>query len=342
MDIALALGGGGIKGLAHIGVLESLESAGLRVRAIAGTSVGGLIGAVYAAGYRPREILEIVESLNPARMYARLAGDGPSLLGYAGLAEALVETLGESTFEELRIPFACTAVDTRTSQEVYLNDGRVIDAVLATIAIPGIFPPKIRGDAELVDGGVLDPVPVNLARCMNPRLPVIAVALNPEQSQWRKIPQFNIVPTPNLPIPSPLLEGFARLRIGQAMRIFLHSMDITSRMLTELRLEVDRPEVIVRPDVHQYGMLDQVVPGELVRAGREAAALAVPDIRRSLSWSNTILRVLRSPSERRKHHRPEPAFPAFYAEENAAPPAHNGNHTEDETQSASAAPELHR
>lgn len=295
MDICLALGGGGIKGIAHIGVIDCLEKAGFRIRAIAGTSVGGLVGSVYASGYSPSEIQAIIESINPSRMYARQPGDGPSLLGYTGLAEALVAVLGENQFTDLKIPFACTAVDIRSSEEVYLNDGLVIDAALATMAIPGIFPPKIRGDAELVDGGILDPIPVQLARTLAPRLPVIAVALNPPREEWHHIPQIHIAPSPSIPIPSPLIEGFARLRIGQAMRIFINSMDVTSRMLTELRLEVDRPDVVIRPDVHAYGMLDTVVPGVLVEAGYQAAEHAIPEIHKALSWSKTVLRILRSP-----------------------------------------------
>ena len=296
MDISLALGGGGIKGLAHIGVLECLEDAGFKIRSIAGTSVGGLVGAVYAAGYTPREILAVVNSINPDKLYVRHPSDAPSLLGYTGLADALVDVLGESQFTDLKIPFACTAVDTKTTHEIYLNEGRVLDAVLAAIAIPGIFPPLIRGNAELVDGGILDPIPVNLARCMSPKLPVIAVALNPDRADWHRIPEFNIVPPPSLPIPAPLIEGFSRMRIGQAMRMFLHSMDITARMLTELKLEVDKPDVIIRPDVHDYGMLDAVEPEKLVEAGRRGAVEAVPRIHKSLSWSNTIKRVLRSPT----------------------------------------------
>jgi NTE family protein len=295
MEVSLALGGGGIKGIAHIGVLDALEKAGFTIRAIAGTSAGGLIGAVYAAGYSPKEILEIIGSLKPDHLYARRPGDAPSLMGYSGLAETLTEVLGETRFSDLKIPFACTAVDLRATQEVYLSDGLVVDAVLATIALPGIFPARLSGETELVDGGVLDPVPVNLARLLAPRLPVIAVPLNPAREEWHRIPQLNFTPPASLPIPSPLVEGFARMRIGQSIRVFLHSMDITARMLTEMRLEVDKPDVILRPDVHDHGLLDIVVPGEVVEAGRRAVAEAMPEIRRSLSWVNTLRRVVRAP-----------------------------------------------
>lgn len=293
MDISLALGGGGIKGISHIGVLTCLEDAGFRIHAIAGTSVGALVGAVYAAGYPPGEIVEIVESIPQKRLYARLPGDGPSLLGYAGLAEALTAVLGDCKFSDLKIPFACTAVDINSSQEIYLNEGSVLEAALASIAIPGVFPAKLRGKAELVDGGVLDPVPVNLARQMAPGLPVIAVALTPAKERWDNTPpQFNMPPVMPLPIPSPIMEGFARMRIGQAFRIFVHSMDITMRMLAELRLEADKPDFIIRPNVDRYGMLDFAIPAELVRLGEESVRQSLPELKRVLSWQNALLRRL--------------------------------------------------
>ncbi|NLG97331.1 MAG: hypothetical protein GX491_08225 [Chloroflexi bacterium] len=293
MDISLALGGGGIKGISHLGVLACLEEAGFKIRAIAGTSAGALVGAVYAAGYSPGEILKIVESIPQKRLYARLPGDGPSLLGYAGLAEALTAVLGDCTFSDLKIPFACTAVDINTSQEIYLNEGSVMEAAFASIAIPGVFPTKIRGKAELVDGGVLDPVPVNLARRIAPDVPVVAVVLNPAKERWDSIPpQFNMPAVMPLPIPSPIIEGFARMRIGQAFRIFVHSMDITMRMLSELRLEVDKPDFIIRPNVDRYGMLDFAVPAELVRLGEESARQSLPELKRMFSWQNVLLRRL--------------------------------------------------
>lgn len=300
MQISLALSGGGIKGIAHIGVIERLKQAGISIGAVAGTSVGALIGAVYAAGYQPEEIERLLENVDRKGLYARQPGDGPSFLGYTGLAHILVEILGDSQFSDLKIPFACTAVDIRTAQEIYINHGPVVEAVLASIAIPGVFPPKLRGEMELVDGGLLDPVPVNLARCMAPRLPVVAVALNPPRAEWSRIPQFNMIPTSvPLPIPPPIVEGFARMRIGQAFQLFLQSTDITARMVTELRMEVDKPDVIVRPEVHQYGLLDNVEPGTLIDAGSHAAELALPQIQRALSWPNTVLRILKQPSRAR-------------------------------------------
>lgn len=294
MDIVLALGGGGMKGLAHLGVIDYLEQSGFKIRAVAGTSIGGVIGSVYASGLTPSQILSLVENMNPGKLYTRRPEDGPSILGYGGLAELLLSVLDDKQFSDLCIPFACTAVDIRTSREVYLRQGRVLDAALATMAIPGVFPPKFRGEMELIDGGMLDPVPVNLARLLAPDLPVVAVVLNPERKDWDRLPFFSM-PSIQLPIPSPIIEGFARLRIGQAFQIFAQSLDISMRMLTELRLEVDKPDVIIRPDVHQYGILDTVIPKAVYDTGLAAASEAMSTLRKSLAWPNTFLRRFRRP-----------------------------------------------
>lgn len=292
-DIALALGGGGVKGIAHIGVIRRLEEEGYRIRAVAGTSAGGLVGAVYAAGYSEHEIEEIVENADRSRLFARGAKEGPSLMGLSGLTEGLIRLLGDRRFEELRIPFACTAVDLNTAQEVILSQGRVLDAVLATIAVPGVFPPKEMGKASLIDGGVMDPVPVALARWLAPSLPVIAVVLSPVPEGWRHLPSTARSLMPSSPIPIPFLEQFSRLRIAQAFDIFTRAIDITSLMLAELRLEAEKPDAIIRPEVWQYGMLDEVDPHELIWMGEKATAETLKQIKKSTTWQRQFSRRFR-------------------------------------------------
>ncbi len=293
-EIALALGGGGIKGIAHIGVMERLMAEGYTIGAIAGTSAGGLVGSVYAAGYDPCEIVEILRSADRGSLFARVAGDGPSLMGLSGLAQMLLNILGDRRFEDLEIPFACTAVDLKTAQEVILSQGRVYDAVLATIAVPGVFPPRVIGDAELIDGGVADPVPVALARWLAPRMPVIAVTLSPVPEGWRHLPSTarSLIPS-RTPIPGALLEQFSRLRFAQAFDVFARSMDITSLMLGELRLQIEQPDAIIRPEVHEFSLLDNVNPDVLLERGRAAAEQALPAIKNALAWSQKARRRLR-------------------------------------------------
>jgi NTE family protein len=295
MDIALALGGGGYKGIAHIGVLDRLESHGFQVKAIAGTSAGGLVGAAYAAGNSPLQILRAVKNLDPNRIYRRHTDDGPSLVGHAGLIEMLSHLVQEKTFSDLKIPFACTAVDLNASCEVYLREGKVIEAAAATMAIPAILPPIRIGSALLVDGGVLDPVPVALARLLAPHLPIVAVALTPGAEEWSNIPPGDILasaPLP-LPLPVPLLQNFARMRFGQALRIFSHSLELSSMMITELRLKIDKPDIIIRPQVEGYGIFDITEPLELMEIGRRAVDEQLFALRKEVSWRGHVNRLFR-------------------------------------------------
>jgi len=287
-DIAVALGGGGAKGPAHIGVLRVLEREGFNIRAVAGTSAGGLWGSFYAAGHSPDEIEEMMLAADRSGLYQRREGDGPAFLGISGLHRLLYETLGDTTFEELRLPFGVTAVELYSAQPVDIVEGGVVEAVLATIAVPGVFPPVNRNGYQLIDGGVMNPVPVALARRLAPGLPVVAVALTPPLNGWDPSHPPRVLSS--LPFVS---NYIGRLRLAQAMNIFLRSVDIGGAALTELRLQLDRPEVIVRPAVPQLSLLDQVDIPALIRLGEEAAEAALPELRRAVRWQRRLERWVR-------------------------------------------------
>ncbi|RPI86757.1 MAG: patatin-like phospholipase family protein [Chloroflexi bacterium] len=279
MDITLALGGGGVKGYAHIGVLRTLERAGFKIKAIAGTSAGGMVGAIYAAGYSPDEIEEHLAALDLSRLYKRNHGDGPSILGLSGALQVLTKLLGEKTFAETRIPFACTAVDLDLGMPLILNEGPLLDAVMATIAVPGIFPPKLWNGRLLVDGGVLDPVPVSLARKLAPNIPVVAVALSPPLTNWSDQKR-----APRLLSTLPLLNRLNQIRLAQSFNIFLRSIDIAGCYLTDLRLTMEQPDVIIRPQVGPIGFMDKIDPLEVIEKGEKAAAAVVPKLKSLNGW----------------------------------------------------------
>ncbi len=138
-EISVALGGGGIKGIAHIGVLNRLIREGFSIQAIAGTSAGGIIGSVFASGMPTDEIVKLVTGIEQAKFFTSGFHDGPSLLGLGGLTNILMDSIGHKSFEDLQIPLACTAVDINSAQEVIISKGPVLDAIIATVAIPGIF-----------------------------------------------------------------------------------------------------------------------------------------------------------------------------------------------------------
>jgi NTE family protein len=288
MDITLALGGGGAKGNAHIGVLRRLEKEGFKIAAIAGTSFGGLVAALYAAGYSPGEIQAAFESVDQKNLYSRAPQDGPSLMGMGGVRGLLDKLLGDKTFADTRIPCAVTAVDILSGQEVTLSEGSLKQAVLATVALPGIFPAQNLNGWSLVDGGVLNPVPVSVARAMNPSLPVVAVVLNDPMD--KPVRGYNL-PIPSI-VPRPIAERLARISLAQAMDIFLRSVDVSSRAVSHLRLQVDRPEVIVRPAVHHIELLDQVVVADVAQLGEDAMEEALPKLRHETAWLTRLGRTI--------------------------------------------------
>jgi NTE family protein len=280
MDISLALGGGGAKGNAHIGVLRRLEKEGYKIRSVAGTSYGGLVAVLYALGYSPNEIQSIFESTDQTHLYGRAPQDGPSLLGMAGVRKLLDTVIGEKTFADANIPCAVTAVDINSGREVFLAEGKLTDAVLATIALPGIFPVQPLNGWELVDGGVLNPVPVTTARILSPDLPVVAVVLNDPID----IPVRGYsIPVPSI-FPKSITDRIARISLAQSLDVFLRSVDVSSRALSHLRLELDKPEVIVRPNVHHISLLDQVVVADVAQLGEDALVEVLPQLKRAVSW----------------------------------------------------------
>jgi NTE family protein len=288
MDIALALGGGGSRGYAHIGVLRRLEQGGYHVQVVAGTSAGGIMAALYAAGYTPDEMEAVFIDLDQSKLFGRTFKDGPGLLGLSTAEKVLEGLLGDLRFEDLKLPCAMIAVDLQTGQEVVLNHGRVVDAIMATIAVPGVFPPKDYKDTQLVDGAVLNPVPVSVARWLAPNLPVVAVVLD---ATARPNYVFPNIPLP-VQVPIPIVKRLTRTRVAQAFGIFLRSVDISSRKMAELRLLADDPEVIISPNVGGVGLLDKVDVPKIVRLGEEAADAGLPDLRRAVAWPNRLRRMV--------------------------------------------------
>ncbi len=285
MDIALALGGGGVKGNAHSGVLRVLEREGFRIRAIAGTSAGGLWGCLYAAGYKPDDIDMIMSQFNPDTIYERDDGDAPAMLGLGGIRDMLAEKLGKLKFEHLSIPFAVTAVDINSAELVILREGAVADAVLATIALPGVFPPKTIAGKTYVDGGVLSPVPVGTARLLAPDLPVVAVVLSSPLDGWDGPESPGVLDS--IPFLAPIIS---KLRFAQAFNVFMRSINISGTTLTDLSLQIEKPEVIIRPQVPRLSLLDEVDVKKVALLGEQATEQALPELRKAVSWQGRVYR----------------------------------------------------
>ncbi len=169
-----------------------------------------------------------------------------------------------------------------------MNSGKIIDAVQATSAMPGIFPAKTIGNLCLVDGGIFDPVPVAVARWMAPNIPVIAVCLSPAQENWNDLPRLQV--PRNMPIPPGVVDTVFQLRLGQALRVFIDSMDIMTNMLAELRLNIDKPDFILRPQINEYAIFNDAQTSELIKRGENVVKSNLDSLIRIFSTRQRVSR----------------------------------------------------
>ncbi|MBN2548936.1 MAG: patatin-like phospholipase family protein [Anaerolineales bacterium] len=275
VKIGLALGGGGARGLAHIGVLKVLQGENIPIDAIAGTSMGGIIGCLHASGISVDEMEAEARRVGRRREQIKLIDPeltGLGLIKGTRLYRYLANMLGEDlTFADLHIPLALVAVDMLSGREVVLSEGKVVDAIRATISVPGIFIPYEIGGLRLVDGGVLNNVPADVARSLGVQV-VIAVDVLPNFPR-NELSQPPVVPPLRLPgLPTTAQE-------------LMHILMIMISELSEDRLRMAQPEVIIRPELPTdmglfigLGRVDAAIT-----AGEAAAEQAMPQIRQALA-----------------------------------------------------------
>jgi len=271
--IGLALSGGGAKGIAHIGVLKVLEEAHVPVHLLAGTSMGGVVAAAYAAGRSPAEIEQFARSLRLLDI-AQLDRTGLGLMGQDKIAQRVQEALGgDPTFDQLKLPLALVAVDLETGEEVVIREGSVVEAVLATTALPIIFPPRRWNDRWLVDGGVLNPVPFDVVRQMGADR-VIAVHTLHDISDV-----METEPPPGGRNPEAIIRLLLyRSRWTPLLNVSERSMGIMSRKLVEQRLEETPPDLMIEVPLKGVGLFDLDQVDMCLRAGEEAARRHLPEL----------------------------------------------------------------
>lgn len=261
MRIGLALGGGGARGAAHIGVLMELERLGIRPNLITGTSIGGLVGALYAAGLTCDDLVDCFRRISIGSMYS-FAASLPALTGVTKLEQLLESYIGRPKFSELGIPLSVVTSDLVARKEVILDEGDVITAVLATIAIPILFPPVERDGMVLTDGGFLNNTPFNIARARGATY-VIAVDLS------------NSAPfgTPDKPAPTPtgvLGRALALTQRRKTWQIMSVVADIITAQTLQKHLAISRPELLLQPLMGSIGLFDFHRLDEGIEAGRTA------------------------------------------------------------------------
>ena len=267
--IGLALSGGGVRGLAHIGVLKVLEEAQVPIHCIAGTSMGGLLAAAWALGRSAHELEQEALRMSRLRNLIPLADPGLSqggLLAGQKIADYLADLLSDATFEQTRIPLAVIAADLNRAETVVLREGLVRDAVRATIALPGLLAPLKRGEQVLVDGGLLLNLPAAVTRQMGAEV-VVAVDI---ATDLESLEAF--------------LDGLRRRFLPDAL---VEVVTVLWRSLLVMMHEVERrslqeaaPDLIVRPPIPPgvTTLSGLSLTAQVIAAGEQAAREMLPDL----------------------------------------------------------------
>lgn len=272
--LALALGGGSARGYAHVGVIKVLESAGLRPDLITGTSIGAVFGALWATGYAAADLEQLVLELD-ARRIIWMVHPHPSktaMFDLRGFME-FIEELVPADFSGLPIPLACVATDLRTGERVVLAEGDLHAAIRASVSIPVVFPPATHDGRLLVDGGLVEPVPVQTAHALGAR-GVVAVMLNVITEHEQKAAKSGQRRHGHQ---EDLFEGGDLLDPGRRLQIAANSMDILERRLAQIA--VADADVVIAPRIEKYSQFAFLDAGPLISLGEEAARAALPAVR---------------------------------------------------------------
>ena len=273
--IALVLGGGGSRGLAHIGVLKVLLRENIPVDMIVGTSMGGIIGVLFALGYKPAEIGQGVSRLQQnsflnLKMLTIRARQ-------RHMQAFLQEALGEKTFANLSVPVTLMAVEMRHGHEVQLHRGPLVPALLASSAVPGAFPPVMLNGMELNDGGVIDSLATHVAFEQGADK-IIAVDVYPElekENPWTD----PISAVMGLELGGLLSGGSGDARIPTLPASIWRATRVMTWYLHQKRLAEHPPTVLLRPDVDRYASLDFRDIDTPIQAGVEEAERHVEQLR---------------------------------------------------------------
>lgn len=289
--VALVLGAGGARGLAHIGVIEALQARGFEIAAIAGSSIGALVGGICAAGRLDdyRDWICALERTGVLRLLDFTFGH-PGLIRGERVIGVMQELVGDHLIEDLPIPFTAVATDLARQREVWLSRGRLFDAIRASIAIPMVFTPHRIGGRELVDGGLLAPVPIAATRQFDADL-VIAVDVNAHTPPLLHRPAPP--PTPLLaPIAPPdpslrervsaMIDGLLDKRAPSPpqpglLDLMSRSLDTMQAQLSRLQLALDPPDLLIRLPRESCMFHEFWRAREMIELGREAAERALQE-----------------------------------------------------------------
>ena len=296
--IGLALGGGVARGWAHIGVIRALNEIGIQPDIVCGTSIGALVGGTYLAGHLDT-LEDWARSLTKRRMlgYIDFVYGGGGFMGGKRLVKKMEEHLGDQLIEELPGRFCAVTTELATGHEIWLRNGNLVQAIRASYALPGVFTPVKIDERWLIDGALVNPVPVSVCRALGARL-VIAVTLQGDTFGKSNLDEHEtvedyeheieegglgrrIIASPQQMIMRQLFgTGKGAPGVGTVM---LGALNIVMDRLSRSRMAGDPPDVLISPRCGHISLLDFDRTDELVRLGREGVLYSTPYLNEAMA-----------------------------------------------------------
>jgi NTE family protein len=302
--IGLALGGGAARGFAHIGIIRTLLAHGIIPNVVVGTSIGAVVGGAYASGHLDA-LEDWARSLQPRNIlsYLDIRLNGSGLIGGARLAAEIEAAMGQVLIEDLPMKYATVATEVRTGHEIWLTHGPMVDAMRASYALPGIFSPVLVGDRWLVDGALVNPVPVSAARALGAEI-VIAANLSSDVFTHSTTiyshgptPGVAVSVMPETPEPEPRKRGIGKFFSAERTMkreffggggrpgissVMVDAFNIMQDRITRARLAGDPPDLLISPRVARIGWFDFHRADELIAHGAKAAERAIESIQEAI------------------------------------------------------------
>lgn len=262
--LGLAFGGGGARGAAHAGVLYELDSIGIKPYLVTGTSIGALVATLAAFSKSPEEIHQFFTQLTLGSLY-NLPGKKPSLSSTARFESVLVEMLGRPDFSESTIPLSVVATNLETRQEVVLDEGDVVSAVMASMAFPILLPPVEREGLLLVDGGLVNNVPFDVARARGATT-VVAIDLG-NSAPYGSEPAVSASASTGTGIWARAINITKKRPTFQVMTAVT---DIITERSMQARMAISPPDLLIRPEMKHVGLIDFDMTPAAVLTGRKS------------------------------------------------------------------------
>ena len=277
-NVALALSSGGARGLAHIGAIEELEAQGYHISAIAGCSMGALIGGVYAAG-KLEEFRNWMKTIDRKKML-ELTDFSLSLnhlVKGSRIIEAIMEFVPDMPIEDLPIPYCAVATDLKAGREVVFDKGSLFEAIRASISLPSFYEPVQRDDMILIDGGVINPIPLNrVQRQPGDILVGVDVSGHDYKAQWEKKQALVERRKRDKSLKAQILDKLIPDNIDfNYLTLLSRTSSLMIRQNSILMAQLTHPDMLVDIQMSRYGSFDYHLSEKIIAVGRLKTSLAI-------------------------------------------------------------------